>query len=89
MIDSRQISWLKEFLLGLCVTDADRASVAEIVETFRALHNVLTASKRMINKTPSRYSANSRKGQLQEALKPFMPAIAEPYDGPPRERLIP
>ncbi len=89
MIAYRQLAWLKEFLNGLCVTDADHESVREIVDTFRAFFVVLDASKKMINKTPSNYSANSRKGKLQEALKPFMPAAVEPYDGPPQERLIP
>jgi len=71
MLDDHQLAWLKEFLNGLAVTDADKVSVAEIHETMKALFVILKISKHMINRPPAVYSPNSRKGQLQEAIKPF------------------
>lgn len=44
MIRDRQITWLKEFLSGICVTEADRAEVEEIVDTFRKLWRVALAA---------------------------------------------
>ncbi len=71
MLDDHQLSWLKEFLNGLAVTDADRETVAEIHDTVKHLFVVLKIAKSIVNKPPAMYSPTSRKGQLQEAIKPF------------------
>ena len=45
MISDHQISWLKEFLLGLCDNAADRSEMEEIVDTFRKLWRVAKAAE--------------------------------------------
>ena len=46
MITDHQISWLKEFLLGLAQTKEDRESAKQIVDTFRELWKMVNAAKK-------------------------------------------
>jgi hypothetical protein len=80
MIKKEQATWLKEYLFERCTTEEDHHTCTEIVETFRALWAVLDVAKHMVHKPPAIYSPNSRKGQLQEVIKPFMPKEKEPHD---------
>ncbi len=72
MMTDEQIPYCKEFLDRLCVTEADRKDAADLIETLRALFQVLAIAKKMVSRPPAMYSPNSRKGQLQEAIKPFI-----------------
>lgn len=72
VITDHQIGWMKEFLEGLCQTDGDRVSVAEILATFRQLYEVLAMAKPMISRPPAAYAPHSRKYKLQQAIIPFM-----------------
>jgi hypothetical protein len=72
MIDSHQTEYVKEFLARLCVTEEDKLNAKEIHETLRALFRVLEAGKHMVGKPPAHYSPNSRKSQMQDAIKPFI-----------------
>lgn len=45
MIQEKQISWLKEFLLGLAITDADKENAIEIVDSFRTFWVVAKAAQ--------------------------------------------
>ena len=68
MIDEGQIGWMKEYLGDRAFTDADRESVEEIIETFRALWKVAKSAGRIIEKPPVEYLPGSRKGELKLAL---------------------
>jgi len=68
MREQKELSWMEEFLLRLCDNPADRAEVAEIVDTFRKLWRVAKAAEQ--NPYP-------RSPKLSEALA----SIKEPAQG--------
>ncbi len=81
MMTDHEIGYYNEFLQRLCLTDADRKDATQLIDTVRALFVVLAIAKKLINKTPSHYSPTSRKGELQEAIKPFYKTtVKEPHD---------
>lgn len=70
MIRNENLSWVREFFIGLCDNDADKAEVHEIVESLRKLWHVAKAAEQ--NPYP-------RSPRLQEALE----SIKEPGQGNP------
>jgi len=63
MIQDDQLAWLKEHLLFLAVSDADRQSALEIVETVKKLWHVVKACE----KNP--YPRSPRLTEALEATK--------------------
>jgi hypothetical protein len=67
-IGDGQLGWLKEFLLGHCETDIDKADAEDIIQTFRDLWVVAKTAEKLLSKPPAVYQPHSRKKDLRHVL---------------------